>query len=73
MTTSRHSPRCAGSGRLPDDMGPGKITDCPACGRPVRLMKSFTGGGRVPSHGTVVTRNTQRADERMRHLQALGL
>lgn len=73
MTTSRKSPRCSGSGRIPDDMGPGKITDCPVCGRPVRLIKSFTGGGRVPSHGTVITRNTKKADERMNFLREVGL
>ncbi len=74
MVTSRHSPRCAGSGKLVEDKGPGTIVDCPGCGRPVRLMKAaFMHGSRVPSHGTVVTRNTKAADLRMSHMRELGL
>lgn len=72
MVTSRQSPRCAGSGQLSEER-PRKIIDCPTCGRPVRLQVSAVGESRVPSHGTVQTRNTKAADDRMRMLREMGL
>lgn len=66
--TSRHSPRCAGSDELVA-MGKSDIIDCPKCGRPARATRTAIKDDAtfriVPKHGTVRTRNTDAADERL--------
>lgn len=70
-TTSRKSPRCPNSGTVVDyDTG---IIDC-TCGRPVRAMQVglTTSHKVIPSHGTVRTRNTDAADDRLRQMRELA-
>lgn len=68
MTTSRQSPRCLGAGQLVDAEDGIEIIDCPVCGRPGRGKPAFDDGPKrvVPPHGTVRTRNTDAADDKLR-------
>lgn len=57
--TSRESARCAGSGTLTNERG---VIECPVCSRLVRVRDR----NNIPSHGTLVTRNVEANQERLR-------
>lgn len=69
--TSRGSPPCPGTGTVIPlaEIPPHHIVDCPACGRPMNIETRNT----IKKHGTVRTRNTDAADQKLRERRELYL
>lgn len=68
--TSRESARCPGSGCVIAKPEHTDVVECPPCGRLVRIR---TQPGRIPSHGTTVTKGSEAHQERLRFARIYDL